>query len=123
MPEEVKLPKISIPKFTRRDWVALAVLLITVALLAIPIYTDKKGCEVARPAFKCESAKNVMTEHCGLWEKYSCDTSKDVSLPQVEWYIENLCKIHNSLHSDKLDCNNLKAACDALTGLNKCSLS
>jgi len=106
--------KFEMPKFTKRDWTALAVLLVAVVLLAIPIYADKKGCEVARAAFKCEPAKIVMTENCQLWNKYSYDTSKDISLVQVEWYIGNLCTIHNRYHSDKLDCSNLKAACDSL---------
>lgn len=116
---DFKIPPI--PKFTRRDWIALAVLVIAVVVLAIPIYADKKGCEVARPEYKCETAKNVMIENCQLWEKYSCDTSADNSLPQVEWYIQNLCDTHNKLHgNDKLDCNNIKATCNSITGLNRC---
>ena len=118
---DFKIP--AIPKFTRRDWAALIVLIVVVAILAIPQYADKGGCEVARPEYKCESAKLVITENCQLWEKYSCDTTKDNSLPQVEWYIGKLCDIHNRLHGDdKLDCSNLKSTCDSLTGLNKCSV-
>ncbi|MBU5557481.1 MAG: hypothetical protein QW751_00145 [Candidatus Aenigmatarchaeota archaeon] len=106
----------------RIDWIALAVLIIFVILVSIPVYLPKGGCEVARPGYKCESAKNVLIEHCNYWGNWSCDTSADVSLPQVEWYIGNLCKIHNQYHSDKLDCSNLKLACNQATQNTTCPL-
>jgi hypothetical protein len=105
-----------IPKLSRRDWMGIALLVIVVALLAFATYyRPNPDCEVARPAYKCESAKNVMIENCALWGKFGCDSSKDVSLPQVEWYLKNLCAIHNSNHADQLDCANLKHACNQVT--------
>jgi hypothetical protein len=113
-----------LPKLTRKDWLGIAILVIVVVLLAIPVYyRPNPDCEVARPAFKCETAKNVMIEHCGYWGKYKCDTAADNSLPQVEWYIKNLCGIHNKYHADQLDCSNLKHACNQATGETTCPIA
>ena len=120
-PEKKRFDVIGYFKSWRRiDWIALAVLVIFVILVAIPVYWPKGGCEVARPGYKCESAKNVMIENCDYWGNFSCDTSADVSLPQVEWYIKNLCNIHNQYHADKMDCSNLKHACNQATGESTC---
>ncbi|MEM5814630.1 MAG: hypothetical protein QXD77_02335 [Candidatus Aenigmatarchaeota archaeon] len=101
------------PKLAKKDWLGVAIFIIVVALLAIPVYyRPNPDCEVARPAYKCETAKNVMIEHCAYWGKYECDTAADNSLPQVEWYIKNLCEIHNKYHSDQFDCANLRHACN-----------
>jgi hypothetical protein len=116
--EKKKLFKI--PKMTKWDKISLVLVLIFVILMAIPVYKDKNGCEVARPGYKCESAANVMIEHCTYWGKYNCDTNSDVSLPQVEWYIENLCDIHNQNHNAGLDCTNLKTACNIISGQSLC---
>jgi len=115
------MEKLKIPKLTRFDVIAIAALVIFVILVSIPVYTDKQGCEVARPEYKCASAKDVMIENCNYWGKWNCDTNADNSLPQVEWYIKNLCGIHNKYHPDKLECGNLKAACNQVTGKTVCS--
>jgi len=112
----------------RVDWIALAVLIVIVILFAIPVYSPKGGCEVARPEYKCETAKNVMIENCIYWGNWSCEhcdakewqSCSHPSLPDVEWYISNLCSIHNQYHSDKLDCSNLKLACNQATGNTTC---
>jgi len=115
----------------RKDWLALAALVIVVAVLAVPVYMPKNGCEVARAAYKCLPAKTVMAENCNYWGNWSCphcekDSSScpDASLPQVEWYISGLCNVHNQLHADdQLDCTNLKAACNQATGQQTCGLA
>jgi len=113
-----------LPKLTRKDWIGIAVLVIVVALLAIPVYyRPNPNCEVARPDYKCETALNVMKEHCAYWGKFNCDSTADNSLPQVEWYIQNLCDIQNNYHTDKLDCSNLKHACNEATGETTCPIA
>ncbi len=108
------------PKLKKWDKVAIAILVIFVILAAIPVYMDKGECEVARPGYKCASAKEVMIEHCEYWAEYDCDTNADISLPQVEWYIGNMCEIHNRNHNAGLDCTNLKLACNQVSGQSLC---
>jgi hypothetical protein len=116
--------QLRMPKLTKKDWLGVALLVAVVILLAIPIYyRPNPDCEVARPAYKCETALNVMKEHCGYWGEFKCDSSADVSLPQVEWYISNLCGIHNKYHADQLDCSNLKHACNQATGAATCPIA
>lgn len=106
-----------IPKLTKKDWLGIAILFVVVVLLAIPVYyMPNPDCEVARPDYKCASAKDVMVENCNLWGKFNCDSTADSSLPQVEWYLGNLCQIHNKDHADQLDCANLKATCNSVVG-------
>ena len=112
--------KFKLPKLKRFDKIAILVLIIFVILVAIPVYKDKGDCEVARPGYKCESAKNVMIEHCEYWGQYNCDTDADVSLPQVVWYIENLCELHNEYHDAGLSCANLQTACNQVSGQSLC---
>lgn len=107
-------------KLTRQDKIAIVALILFVIIFSIPVYLPKGDCEIARAGYKCDSAKNVMIENCGYWGKFSCDTSKDSSLPQIEWYIGNLCKIQNQYHNTGLDCTNLKAACNQISGQNLC---
>jgi len=109
----------NMPKLTKRDIVAIIGLIILIIILTIPTYIDKGDCEVARPGFKCASVKDVMTENCDYWAKYGCDTSADVSLKQIEWYIGNLCKLEKKV---TLDCNNLKLACNQITGKEECTV-
>lgn len=110
--------KFKMPKLSMRDKIAIAVLLVFIILVSIPAYTPRQGCEVARPGYKCESAHDVMTEECEYWGEFDCVTSSDVSLIQVEWYIENLCGIAS--RTEDLDCNNLKMACNKVTGKQVC---
>ncbi len=117
--EEKKRFKINY-KLTRGDLIGIIALIVFLFLVAIPIYGSKNGCEVARPAYKCESAKDVLIENCNLWSNYSCDSSGDVSLPQVEWYIGNLCNIQNKLHNSGLDCTNLKQVCNTILERQVC---
>ncbi|MBL7160109.1 MAG: hypothetical protein ISS95_00945 [Candidatus Aenigmarchaeota archaeon] len=118
------------PKITKWDVLAIIALIVFVILVSIPVYKDKEGCEVARPGYKCASAKDVMIEHCAHWAKWECPhcgkdewkTCADPSLPNVEWYIENLCNVHNDLHKDKFDCSNLKLACNQASGEVVCPI-
>jgi len=112
--------KFKIPKTTKWDKILIAFAIIFIIIMAIPVYRDKGDCEIARPGYKCESAKNVMIEQCEYWAEYNCDTSSDISLPDVEWYIGNLCEIHNRYHDAGLDCVNLKSACNQVSGRSLC---
>ena len=67
---------------------------------------------------ECASAREVMIENCNYWGQFSCDTTKDVSLPQIEWYIENMCKFSSKKYN--LDCSNLQLACNQITGSQTC---
>ena len=108
----------------RVDWIALVALVVLVIVLALPDYLPKNGCEVARAAYKCLPAKTVMVENCDMWGNFSCDSTADTSLPQVEWYIDNLCTIHNRLHpDDQLSCGNLRTACNQATGQQVCPVA
>jgi len=123
-PEEHKEEhKIKIPfkiKLSRTDVISIIALIIFIAVFTLPTYLPKGNCEVARPAYKCASFKDVMIENCIYWGNYSCNTSADVSLPQIEWYIDNLCKLQNQYHNSGLDCSNLKAACNQITEKQTC---
>lgn len=115
-------------KWRRIDWIALAILIIFVVVVALPVYLPKNGCEIARPGYKCDSAKNVMIENCVFWGESSCEHCEkqdwnkcvNISLPNIEWYIDNLCEIHNKYNADKLDCSNLKLTCNQVTGNVTC---
>jgi hypothetical protein len=113
-------------RWRRIDWIALSVLIILIILVSIPVYLPKDSCEIARPGYVCESAKNVMIENCVFWGEYGCESCQDwkvcahPSLPQIEWYIGNLCEIHNRYHAEKFDCSNLKLACNQATGTATC---
>ena len=121
--EEVKQHKTKLPfkiKLSKADIAALIVLIVFLILVSIPTYMSKGDCEVARPNYKCASLKDVMIENCNYWGTYECNTNADVSLPQVEWYIGNLCNLQNQYHNTGLDCSNLKLACNAITGSQTC---
>jgi hypothetical protein len=107
-------------KLRKTDVLAIIVLIIFITLVIIPQYIPKDSCEVARPDYKCASVKDVMIENCNYWGKYSCNTNADVSLPQIEWYILNLCKLQNQYHNTGLDCSDLKSACNKITGNQTC---
>jgi len=107
-------------KLGKMDIVAIIALLIILILFTIPSFLPKDSCEVARAAYKCATFKNVMIENCVYWGNYKCDTNADVSLPQIEWYIGNLCKLENQYHNAGLDCSNLKQACNQITGKQTC---
>jgi len=107
----------------RWDRNSIFVIIIFIAFLVvvtIPVYRDKHGCEVARPGYECASAKDVLIENCEYWGKYDCDSSRDPSLPQIEWYIKNLCKIANKNHGYGFDCENPKVACNQVTKKQIC---
>ncbi|MBU3904638.1 MAG: hypothetical protein KJ906_00620 [Nanoarchaeota archaeon] len=109
-----------LPKLDKSEKIAIAFALIFLILVAIPVYRDKGDCEVARPGYECASAQEVMIENCNYWSKYNCDTSADNSLVQVEWYIDNLCDIHNRYNKNDVDCSNLKTACNQISGQSLC---
>ena len=107
--------------WTRSDWISLAILVIVTFSFSYWLnFWPRGSCEVATAAYKCVPAQEVIIEHCNYWGNWSCDSSKDVSLPQVEWYISNLCQIHNKLHDNKFDCNNLRLTCNQATGKKVC---
>ncbi len=109
--------KIKLGKF---DILALAALAGFIILMGVLIYSPKGGCEVARAGFACVPAKDVLVEDCDYWAKFGCDSSKDASLPDIEFQIEGLCKIQNRLHGSGLDCSNLKSACNQITQKQVC---
>jgi len=109
-------------KLTKIDIISIIALIIFVILVTIPVYLPKENCEVARPGYKCASLKDVMIENCIYWGNYSCNTDSDVSLPQIEWYIGNLCNLQNQYHSSGLECSNLKKACNQITENQTCPL-
>jgi hypothetical protein len=110
--------KFSFPKLTKEDKIAITILIIFIIFVSIPVYTPKGECEVARPGYKCESAKNVMIENCEYWAEYECDTTADTSLVQIEWYIQSLCEYQSG--KEPLDCANLKMACNQVSGKDLC---
>ncbi len=112
--------KFHFPKLKKWDKIMIVITIVFLILVAIPIYRDKGDCEVARPGYKCASAKSVMIENCQYWATFNCDTSADVSLPQIEWYISNLCEIHNENHDANLNCLDLKSACNQISGQSLC---
>ncbi len=110
-------------KMSKWDKISILILLIFVILVTLPLFVPKGECEVARAGYKCASLKEVMIEHCEFWGEYGCDTQADVSLEQVEWYIENLCNLQNKEHNTGLDCSDLKSACNEISGSTVCSVS
>ena len=110
--------KLKLPKLTMKDKIAVLILVIFLVVVTMPVYSPRDECEVARPGYECASAHDVMIEECEYWGEYDCDTSADVSLLQVEWYIENLCEIAKK--GEALDCSNLKLACNQVTGKQVC---
>jgi hypothetical protein len=126
MPEDEKKTeekrKVRIPfKLRKIDIISIIVFIIFTIFLSYPTYAPKGECEVARPAYKCASFKEVMIENCAYWGTYNCNTESDVSLAQVEWYIGNLCKLQNQYHNSGLDCSNLKSACNQISEKQVCS--
>lgn len=107
-------------KVTKWDVLGIAVLLIFLILTAIPTWFPSGDCEVARAGYKCDTLEEVMKENCVYWGSFDCDTSADVSLTQIEWYIDNLCDLQNRYHNTGLDCSNLRGACNQIVGENVC---
>ena len=107
-------------KMSRWDKISIVILLIFVVLVVLPTLVPKGECEVARPGYECASLKDVMIENCNYWGEYDCNTDADVSLPQIEWYIGNLCNLQNQYHDTGLDCSNLKTACNEISASLVC---
>jgi len=115
-------------KINKLDILGIVLLVIFIIIVSIPVYIPKDGCEVARPGYECESAKNVIIENCRVWGEFNCEHCEkndwesciDSSVPSIEWYIGSLCDVHNQHHSDKLDCSNLKLACNTAVGEDVC---
>ncbi len=104
---------------TKKDIAAIAMFVIFISLVAYPVYRDKHGCEIARPGYKCASAKDVLVENCKFFANYSCNVSANPSLEQIVWYIKNLCKIANE-HGANYDCSNPKLVCNEVLDKNVC---
>ena len=122
MNEEQK-PKRKLPfkiKLSKWDTISIIALIIFIILVSYPVYIPKGECEVARAGYKCASLEEVMIENCVYWGKYDCNTEADVSLPQIEWYIEKLCNLQNQYHNTGLVCSNLKSACNQIVGNQTC---
>ena len=107
-------------KLSRTDIVSVIALIIFIILVAIPFYSPKGECEIARANYECASVKDVMIENCVYWGSYNCDTNSDNSLDQVEWYLGNVCNLQNRYHSTGLDCSNLRSACNKITEKQTC---
>ncbi len=107
-------------KLGKWDIAAIAALAGFIILMAALIYAPKGGCEVARAGGTCVPAKDVLIGNCNFWGKFGCDSSKDASLPDIEFEIAGLCKIQNSLHGTGLDCSNLKTACNQIAQKSVC---
>lgn len=120
MPEENKKRLFGKLKLGKWDLMAIAVLAGFIILMAVLIYGPKGNCEVARAGFTCVPAKDVIIEDCNYWAKFGCDSTKDASLPDIEFEIQSLCKIQNSLHGTGLDCSNLKMACNQIAQRSVC---
>lgn len=121
MPEERKKHFFGKIKLGKWDLIAMAALAGFIILMAALIYGPKGNCEVARAGFTCVPAKDVIIEDCNYWSKWNCDSSKDASLPDIEFEIGSLCKIQNNLHGTGLDCSNLKTACNQMAQKQVCS--
>jgi hypothetical protein len=122
---EPKRPK-TLPfniKIGRNEVIVIIASVIVLAVMSIPPYLPLNDCEVARPAYKCASFQDVMKENCVYWGNFSCNTASDASLPDVEWYILNMCKLQNQYHGTGLDCANLKAACNRIVGNQTCPVA
>jgi len=109
-------------KLRKWDFIAIAALLVFLILLTVPFYVPKNNCEVARAEYECATFEEVMIENCNYWGEYDCNTEADVSLPQIEWYIGNLCSLQNQYHSTGLDCSNLQVACNQITDAQTCPI-
>jgi hypothetical protein len=109
-------------KLTKWSIISIIILIVFLFLVSIPTYLPKGECEVARPNYECASLKDVMIENCVYWGDYKCDTNADVSLPQIEWYIGNLCGLQNQYHNTGLDCSDLKSVCNQITGNQTCPI-
>jgi hypothetical protein len=107
-------------KMGKWDKISIITLIVFAIIFTLPTLVPKGECEVARPGYKCASLKDVMIEHCQYWGEYDCDTEADISLEQVEWYIENLCNLQNQYHDSGLDCSNLKRACNEISASLVC---
>ncbi len=112
-----------------------------VIVLGLPGLLPKNGCEVARPGYKCASAEEVIKENCRYFAGFSCDSNcsgfggrygceksgcvwvpelrectSDISLPNVKWYISNLCEIAKSRHPG-IDCSDPVEVCKRIAGV------
>ncbi len=104
----------------KKEAAVTAVFLIFLFLASYPLHKPKNGCEIARPGYKCASSLDVLRENCEYWARYNCNTSADPSLPQVVWYIENLCRIANRYHNTNFDCSNPKLVCRSVLNTSVC---
>ncbi len=109
-------------KLTKENIIAIIALIVIVILITIPTYLPKVECEVGRANYKCASFKEVLIENCNYWGEYECNTDADVSLPQIEWYMGELCELQNKYHNTGLDCSNLKSACNKITESQTCPI-
>lgn len=107
-------------KLGKGEIALLATFIVFLILVSIPVYTDKHGCEVARPGYKCASAYEVIIENCKHFAKYNCNVSADISLAQVVWYIKNLCEIANKYHNYGFDCSDAKSICNTVLNYTAC---
>ncbi|NOZ81931.1 MAG: hypothetical protein GXO63_02155 [Candidatus Micrarchaeota archaeon] len=131
-------------KLKTSEIAAVAGLVIFTFVLLLPSFLPKNGCEVARPGYKCASIEDVLKENCVYWEKYAClkdcrygsknecekagcywepdrfICAADPSLPQVTWYIKNLCELYNQKHGTDYGCATPETACAIVLGREVC---
>jgi hypothetical protein len=97
--------------------IAIVILAVIVVVLAIPNYTPKGTCEVARANNTCDSFKNVMYENC-VWLR--TQEPYNNSAPQIRWYIQNLCGLQNQYHGTSYNCSDIDSSsvsvCNVIVG-------
>ena len=109
-------------KLKKLDIAAISFMIVFMIMITIPSLVPKDSCEVARAEYECATFEQVMIENCNYWGEYDCDTQADLSLPDVEWYIGNLCNLQNQYHGTGLDCSTLQLACNQITGEQTCPI-
>ncbi len=112
--------KLKLPALTKKDKIGIALLLIFIVVINIPAYFSTGKCEVARAGFKCAKFTEVLKENCEVWANYTCNSAADVSLPSVEWYIGNMCRLESQAHGG-ISCTNLKETCNSVLQRQACS--
>ena len=92
-------------KITKKDIIAIALLVVFIILLSIPNFINRSDCEVARPNYKCSSLKDVLIENCAYLK---VNNFSDVG---IAWYIQQICPLQNRYHNSNIDCSSPQNIC------------